>query len=179
MVSTAATEGLGHASSLRWGIFPPSRALSGAVTQVLDKRQTLIANYQNIDLANAGAVPFWTTALAPSAARLVGQQGQRGHIAPLLIVPEVCCYVRLFDQPSNDGVGAKRNRLPDGQPVHFPWAFDVSDVMFPFASIVMCSTNVMVRFGRPPFETNSSVKTIVKLLAPTKCSFMFNSLLST
>jgi hypothetical protein len=57
----------------RQGIFPPSRELSGAVTQALDQRQTLIANYQNIELANAGAVPF-----NPRAVVIAGDLEQQG-----------------------------------------------------------------------------------------------------
>lgn len=42
----------------RQGVFPPSNELSGAVTQALDQRQTLMSEYQQIQLDAAGAVPF-------------------------------------------------------------------------------------------------------------------------
>lgn len=45
-------------SPYRAGVFPPSTELSGAVTQALDQRQTLLSSYQQLGLAEIGAVPF-------------------------------------------------------------------------------------------------------------------------
>lgn len=42
----------------RQGVFPPSPALTGAITQALDQRLSLSENYRLLDLDKAGAVPF-------------------------------------------------------------------------------------------------------------------------
>lgn len=55
-IKTPVTPLLG--SRYRQGVFPPSHELAGAITQALDQRQTLVANYQALDLASAGATPF-------------------------------------------------------------------------------------------------------------------------
>jgi len=39
-------------------VFPPSTELAGAITQVLDQRHVLMENHRQLDLHEAGAVPF-------------------------------------------------------------------------------------------------------------------------
>jgi hypothetical protein len=48
-------------------VFAPSAELAGAITQTLDQRQRLIANYQQLGLEEIGAVPF-----NPRAVVLIG-----------------------------------------------------------------------------------------------------------
>jgi hypothetical protein len=42
----------------RQGVYPPSSELSGAVTQILDQRQTLVAYQHGLGLEKAAALPF-------------------------------------------------------------------------------------------------------------------------
>jgi hypothetical protein len=54
-------------------VFPPSAELAGAITQVLDQKQLLMANYPKLVLEGAGAVPF-----NPRAVVLIGDlEGQQ------------------------------------------------------------------------------------------------------
>ncbi|HUJ55841.1 MAG TPA: Shedu immune nuclease family protein [Gaiellaceae bacterium] len=48
-------------------VFPPSHDLAGGITQVLDQRQSLLENYKELGLPDAGAVPF-----NPRAVVLIG-----------------------------------------------------------------------------------------------------------
>jgi hypothetical protein len=48
-------------------VYPPSRPLAGAITQALDQRHELIANYQQLGLDATGTVPF-----DPRAVVLIG-----------------------------------------------------------------------------------------------------------
>ena len=44
-------------------VYPPSGDLAGAITQVLDQKHLLMANYPKLHLEKAGAVPFNPRAL--------------------------------------------------------------------------------------------------------------------
>jgi hypothetical protein len=54
-------------------VLPPSSELAGAVTQVLDQKQLLMENYRELELDQAGAVPF-----NPRAVVLIGDLDRQG-----------------------------------------------------------------------------------------------------
>jgi hypothetical protein len=54
-------------------VFPPSTELAGAITQVLDQEHLLMENYAQLDLSEAGAIPF-----NPRAVVLIGDLDRQG-----------------------------------------------------------------------------------------------------
>jgi len=54
-------------------VYPPSNDLSGAITQVLDQRHSLIQNYDNLGFEQEGVVPF-----SPRAVVLAGDLERQG-----------------------------------------------------------------------------------------------------